>query len=111
MAYISAQRLTLRRHEITAGSGINQTKPRVGRTNSPAHQLRRQGYRTIGEVCAAAGVSDSTLIGWEGRFISPMTKVNGVRAIPSEKFDKYVDACIRLRETRCQRQRKGAKQA
>lgn len=87
--------------EIAAQAGVKQEKPQVGRTNSPAHALRRQGYRTIGEVCAAAGVSDSTLIGWEGRFIPSMRKIKGVRTVSSDKFDEYVAACINLREQRC----------
>lgn len=101
MAYISAQVLTLPWDDIASGSGVKQNKLRVGQTNSPAHQLRRMGYRTIGEVCAAAGVSDSTLIGWEGRFVPAMKKVNGVRVVTSDQFDRYVSACIEVRQVRC----------
>jgi len=110
LVYLAGERLTLPWSEIAAGSGIKQAKPRVGRTNSPAHALRRLGYRTIGEVCAASGVSDSTLVGWEGRFVPVMKKVNGVRVIAAKEFDRYVSNCIRIREQRC-RNAEGVKAA
>lgn len=72
-------------------------KPRA-RGNCAALGLRRAGYRTIGEVCAAAGVPDSTLTGWEGIHIRPMDRVNGVRAIPAAQFDSYVSLCRTIRD-------------
>lgn len=100
MAYISAEQFKLAWPEIAAGAGIRQEKPRVGRTNSPSHALRRQGYRTIGEVCYAAKLSDSTLISWEGIHLPPMTKINGIRVVKSDEFAAYVESCIELREVR-----------
>lgn len=98
--WLATCKLTLPWDEIVLGMGAARPNPRVGRFNSPAHQLRRKGYRTIGEVCQAAGVADSTLTGWEGRFVPMMQRVEGVRVVSAEQFDSYVASCIEVRKLR-----------
>jgi hypothetical protein len=67
-------------------------KPRA-RFNAAAFAARRQGFRTIGEVCAASGVPDSTLCDWEGIRIPRMQRINGIRAVPADEFDSFVQRC------------------
>lgn len=61
--------------------------------NATAFRLRREGYRTIGEICEAAGISDSTLISWEGRRIPRMKRIDGIRVVQARDFQTYVAAC------------------
>ncbi|MBL8863473.1 MAG: hypothetical protein JNK02_15885 [Planctomycetes bacterium] len=69
-------------------------KPRA-RFNAVTFTVRRSGYRTAGEVCAAAGISDTTFRRWEGVCIPPMPIVEGIKAIPEADFAAYVAVCRR----------------
>jgi hypothetical protein len=70
-------------------------KPRA-RFNAAAFAIRRQGYRTVGEVLDATGLSDTTFRRWEkASFIPRMPVVGGVRALRAEQFDSYVESCRR----------------
>jgi len=67
-------------------------KPRA-RFNGTTFSVRRRGFRTAGEVCAAAGISDTTFRRWEGKRIPRMGVVDGIRAIPDADFESYVRTC------------------
>ena len=67
-------------------------KPRA-RFNSTAFTVRRKGFRTAGEVCRAAGISDTTFRRWEGIQFPRMPIVGGIKAIPAAQFGDYVEKC------------------
>lgn len=69
-------------------------KPRA-RFNAVTFTVRRAGYRTAGEVCEAAGISDTTFRRWEGVHIPCMPVVDGIKAIPESEFAAYVEVCRR----------------
>jgi hypothetical protein len=69
-------------------------KPRA-RFNAVTFTVRRAGYRTAGEVCEAAGISDTTWRRWEGVRVPPMPVVDGIKAIPETQFAAYVEVCRR----------------
>ncbi len=69
-------------------------KPRA-RFNAAVFTIRRRGHRTAGEVCEAAGISDSTFRRWEGNRIPRMPVVDGIRAVPESDFGRYVETCRR----------------
>lgn len=85
---------------VVSGYQSLPRKPRA-RCNAAAFGLRCWGYGTIGEVCEASGVSDSTLTGWEGTVVPAMLRVDGVRVIPKDEFEAYVASCRRAAEQRC----------
>lgn len=69
-------------------------KPRA-RFNATTFTVRRRGHRTAGEVCEAAGISDTTFRRWEGVRIPRMPVVDGIKAVPESDFDTYVETCRR----------------
>ena len=68
-------------------------KPR-GRYNAAAFAARKTGWRTIGEVCAAADVRPNTLCDQErdGK-VPKMKRVHGIRSISADQFDDHAARC------------------
>lgn len=69
---------------------------RRARYNGTTFQLRRDGYYTVGQLCEAAGVPDSTFRDWEGTLIPKLPTVNGIRAVRKQEFDALVAKCKQL---------------
>lgn len=67
-------------------------KPRA-RFNGTTFQVRRKGYKTVAEVCAASGVPNTTLRRWLGKRIPELPLIDGIRAVADEDFDEYVEIC------------------
>jgi hypothetical protein len=77
--------------ELTAkaASYLRVPKRRIPPPNA-ALRLRKAGYRTVGELCEAAGVPPSTFDTWEGKRLPKLPRINGVRVVPSADFERWV---------------------
>lgn len=64
------------------------------RHNGLTFQVRRRGYRTLGEVADASGVPNTTLRRWidRGKLPAPPLQ-DGLMAVPEEEFEAYVARC------------------
>jgi hypothetical protein len=82
---------------------VPRPEPDRARFNATACQLRRAGHYTMGQICEAAGVSDSTLRGWEGVLIPRIPTVKGIRAVSEEDFKDIVARCRKLTVARGRR--------
>lgn len=80
-------------------------KQKRAQYNGTAFQLRRQGYFTVGQICAAAGVPDSTFRDWEGLHFPSLPRVAGLRAVSKGQFDALVAQCKALDEGRTSKRR------
>jgi AcrR family transcriptional regulator len=69
-------------------------KPRA-RFNGTTFQVRRKGYKTVAQICEAAGVPNTTLRRWLGSRVPELPLIDGIRAIGDEDFDEYVEICRR----------------
>lgn len=82
---------------------------RRARYNGTTFQLRRQGYFTVGQICEAAGVPDSTFRDWEGLHFPSLPKVDGVRALSKDRFNSLVARCKELDKNRKPRRKRRVK--
>jgi AcrR family transcriptional regulator len=67
-------------------------RPRA-RFNGPQFAVRRRGFRTVGEICEAAGIPKTTFDRWEGSIIPKLPRVEGMRVVPEAEFARYVEVC------------------
>lgn len=74
-------------------SGWSPVPHKPARFNGTPFAIRRAGYRTVGEVCEAAGISDTTFRRWEGARVPKMPRIDGIKAIPAAEFDAFVNVC------------------
>jgi AcrR family transcriptional regulator len=71
-------------------------KPRA-RENAKVFAIRRKGYRTVGQIAAAAGIPLTTFRRWEGKRSPEVPVVDGMKAVTEEEFKEVVERCRRLR--------------
>lgn len=67
------------------------------RHNGLTFQVRRKGYRTLGEVADASGVPNTTLRRWidRGKLTAPPL-LDGLMALPEAEYEAYVARCRAL---------------
>ena len=70
--------------------------PQEVKYNGMAFQLRKMGYRTLGELSEATGVPMQTLRNWEGVQLPVFDRKGGLRIISADDFDKLVEHCKTL---------------
>jgi excisionase family DNA binding protein len=67
------------------------------RHNGLTFQVRRRGYRTLGEVADASGVPNTTLRRWIDRGKLPAPPLQeGLMAVSEDEFEAYVARCRAL---------------
>lgn len=63
------------------------------RYNATTFQVRRQGYRTVGEIAAAAGIPLTTFRRWMGGRLPDLPEHQGIKAVPESEFEHVVRVC------------------
>lgn len=63
------------------------------RYNATTFQVRRAGYRTVGEIATASGVPLTTLRRWMGNRVPDLPEHKGIKAIPEAGFEHFVRVC------------------
>lgn len=79
------------------GTSPTQNRPRKPRQNGHVKWLHDRGYYTVGDICKAAGIPDSTFRDWEGVHFPELPRVRGLRAVRKDQYAELTAVCRQVK--------------